>query len=206
MLDRPGVDAPPPSARALDRRRAAARPPRTRGAARARRRRRGRGEHLPAGRLRAPEILFIERATREGDPWSGHIAFPGGKRDPSDASLLATAVRETREEVGLGLPESALVVRLEDFFAHSNGYQVAQFVFALEGDGGVLVPNREVAGLLWTPLRVLVSPENANTFLFVRDGVRLEFPSVRLGEHVLWGMTYRMTQALLESVAVGGGA
>jgi 8-oxo-dGTP pyrophosphatase MutT (NUDIX family) len=148
-----------------------------------------------------PEILFIERATREGDPWSGHIAFPGGKRDPADASLLATAVRETREEVGLRLPESSLVVRFEDFFAYSNNYRVAQFVFALEGDGGVLVPNREVAGLLWTPLAVLVAPENASSFPFVREGVTVELPSVRLAQHVLWGMTYRMTEALLEAIA-----
>jgi 8-oxo-dGTP pyrophosphatase MutT (NUDIX family) len=154
----------------------------------------------PAG----PEILFIERATREGDPWSGHIAFPGGKRDPADASLLATAVRETHEEVGLRLPDASLVVRFDDFFAYTNGYQVAQFVFALDGDGGALVPNREVAGLMWTPLSVLVAPENASTFVFERDDVRMELPSVRLGEHVLWGMTHRMTQALLEAVASAG--
>lgn len=152
----------------------------------------------PAG----PEILFIERATREGDPWSGHIAFPGGKRDPADASLLATAVRETREEVGLRLPDASLVVRFDDFFAYTNGYQVAQFVFALEGDGGALAPNGEVAGVMWTPLAVLVAPENASTFVFVRDGMRMELPSVRLGEHVLWGMTYRMTQSLLEAIAL----
>src|SRR5262245_41364530 len=50
-----------------------------------------------------PELLFIERARREGDPWSGHMAFPGGRRDPKDTDLAATAARETHEEVGLGL-------------------------------------------------------------------------------------------------------
>jgi 8-oxo-dGTP pyrophosphatase MutT (NUDIX family) len=150
----------------------------------------------PAG----PEVLFIERATRDGDPWSGHIAFPGGKRDAADAGLLVTAVRETREEVGLALPPASLVVRFEDFYARTNGYQVAQFVFALEGDGGRLAPNPEVAAVLWTPLATLVAPENATTYTFSREGVTLDLPAVRLGSRVLWGMTHRMTQVLLESI------
>jgi 8-oxo-dGTP pyrophosphatase MutT (NUDIX family) len=151
----------------------------------------------PAG----PEVLYIERATRDGDPWSGHIAFPGGRRDPADASLLATAVRETLEEVALALPPQALVTRLDDFVALRFSTQVAQFVFALDGDCGPLAPNREVASLLWTPVATLVSPEHAATYRLDHDGQTLELPAVRLGSHVLWGMTYRMTQALLEALA-----
>jgi 8-oxo-dGTP pyrophosphatase MutT (NUDIX family) len=148
----------------------------------------------------SPEVLLIERARRDGDPWSGHIAFPGGKRDPADASLLATALRETTEEVGLRLPPSSLVTRFDDVFARSNGYQVAQLVFALEDDGGPLAPNEEVAAVLWTPLSVLFAPENAGTFQFDHDGQSMELPCARIGDHVLWGMTYRMLQALLEAV------
>ena len=55
------------------------------------------------------EALFIRRAERADDPWSGHIALPGGRREPGDADRLATAVRETREEVGVTLPASALL-------------------------------------------------------------------------------------------------
>jgi 8-oxo-dGTP pyrophosphatase MutT (NUDIX family) len=151
----------------------------------------------------SPEVLYIERAQREGDPWSGHIAFPGGKRDARDPSLLATAIRETREEVGLQLAPSSLLTRFEDFFARRNGYQVAHFVFALDDDGGTLTPNGEVASLLWTPLSALVDPANADTFHFVHDGQAVELPSVRIGGRVLWGMTFRMTQALLEVVSPG---
>jgi 8-oxo-dGTP pyrophosphatase MutT (NUDIX family) len=146
-----------------------------------------------------PEILFIERAKRDGDPWSGHIAFPGGRRDASDPSLLTTAVRETQEEVGLRLDPASLVVRLDDFVALSFATQVAHFVFALEGDGGALVPSAEVASMLWTPIDVLLAPENAGTYRFVHDGQTIELPCVHLGPHVLWGMTFRMVQALIEA-------
>jgi 8-oxo-dGTP pyrophosphatase MutT (NUDIX family) len=148
---------------------------------------------------RWPEILFIERAKREGDPWSGHIAFPGGRRDAADASLLATAVRETREEVGLRLEPASVVARLDDFVALSFATQVAHFVFALEGDGGALTPSAEVASMLWTPIDVLVAPENTGTYRFVHDGQTLELPCVHLGPHVLWGMTHRMVQALIDA-------
>src|SRR5262245_28580055 len=48
-------------------------------------------------------VLLIKRAKREGDPWSGHMALPGGRRDPKDASLIETAAREAREETGVDL-------------------------------------------------------------------------------------------------------
>ncbi len=150
----------------------------------------------------SPEVLLIERAKREGDPWSGHIAFPGGRRSPEDPALLNTAVRETREEVGLALPPASFLTRLEDVAARSNGYRVAQFVFALDDDGGALTASDEVARVLWTPMSVLVAPENAATYHFEREGQTFELPSVRLGSHVLWGMTYRMVQTLLVSLSV----
>ena len=148
------------------------------------------------------EVLFIERATREGDPWSGHIAFPGGRRDPGDESLLATAMRETEEEVGLRLAPESLATRLDDFRTRNDDTQVAQFVFELDDPATALAPNAEVASAFWTPIDVLLSPENASTKTFVRDGVSYELPAVRLGERVLWGMTYRMTLALLETVGL----
>jgi 8-oxo-dGTP pyrophosphatase MutT (NUDIX family) len=150
------------------------------------------------------EILFIKRAEREGDPWSGHLAFPGGKREPSDASLFSTAVRETEEEVGLRLPTAA--ARLSDVAARSNGYRVAQFVFALDEPQVALVTNAEVAATLWVPLERLASGEGAGTMKYPYQGMELTLPCVRLGEYVLWGMTYRMVRQLLEATGLAAAA
>jgi 8-oxo-dGTP pyrophosphatase MutT (NUDIX family) len=151
------------------------------------------------------ELFFIRRAEHPTDPWSGHIAFPGGRRDPGDASLLATAIRETREEVGIELDPSQLVARLPDVPAHTRSKRghlvVTPFVFAVRGDVNV-VPNHEVAGTLWVPFEKLVCGEGKGTFLWTWEGKTLELPCVRLdpGQHVLWGMTYRMLETILEAL------
>jgi 8-oxo-dGTP pyrophosphatase MutT (NUDIX family) len=138
---------------------------------------------------RGAEVLFILRAEREGDPWSGHMAFPGGMRGACDASLLDTAIRETLEEVGLALDPSSLVARLGDLLTHRNGLRVAQFVFALGGLTAPLVQSAEVAATLWAPL------EEAAVLEAGRPSADL--PSLRFGSHVVWGLTYRMLHRLL---------
>src|SRR5262245_25433216 len=85
------------------------------------------------------EVLLIRRAKKATDPWSGHMAFPGGRQDPEDLDLLHTAVRETKEEIGLDLlPDRNLVGRLDDLAAIVRGNRVglviAPFVFAIDGD------------------------------------------------------------------------
>lgn len=156
--------------------------------------------------LRAPregdgaEILLMRRAERQGDPWSGHMAFPGGRRDPGDPSLVATAIRETREEVGLDLEaHGALLARLPDTPALMGGERVgiviAPFVFALR-ESPALTLNEEVAEALWTPIGPLARGEVAGTFRHTRHGATLDFPCLRVGERVVWGLTYHMLQAL----------
>ncbi|HMJ14340.1 MAG TPA: CoA pyrophosphatase, partial [Polyangiaceae bacterium] len=85
------------------------------------------------------EALLIRRAAREGDPWSGHMAFPGGQREPHDQDLLDTAVRETHEEIGLDLREhAALLGRLETLPAVAGGRRIGMnvtpFVFELRSE------------------------------------------------------------------------
>ena len=151
------------------------------------------------------DLLFIRRAERATDPWSGHIAFPGGRRDPGDASLLATAVRETREEVGIDLSAGRLLGRLPDvpafLRAKSAGLVVTPFVFALPGDVRV-VPNVEVASTLWVPMSTLARGEGKSSFKLDYEGQTYDLPCIHLepGQHRLWGMTYRMLETLLDAV------
>jgi 8-oxo-dGTP pyrophosphatase MutT (NUDIX family) len=149
------------------------------------------------------ELLFIKRAEREGDPWSGHLAFPGGKREKADASLLVTAMRETQEEVGLRLAPEACLARFGDVTARSNGYRVAQFVFALDEPDVVLATSAEVTATLWVPLARLARFEGAGTVAWNGAGITVQLPCIYLGAYVLWGMTYRMMLQLLDALKVG---
>jgi 8-oxo-dGTP pyrophosphatase MutT (NUDIX family) len=147
------------------------------------------------------ELLFIRRAERVGDPWSGHVAFPGGRRDDVDASLELTARRETREELSLELDTAArLIGVLDDLRPRSPSLPsiaVRPFVFALLRDVA-LVPNDEVHSVFWMPLSELRDPVRATEHVFERGGAWLRFPAYRWGEDVVWGMTERIVTQLIE--------
>lgn len=154
-----------------------------------------------------PEILFIERAASKKDPWSGQIAFPGGGKEVLDADLKQTAIRETLEEIGLALDERMIIGRLDDQQGSNRNralnLAISCFIFRLEHDPR-LVLNYEVAEAFWTPLNALTNPVN---HFFYQTQHRLEpFSAIRLGHgsngqnRVLWGLTYRFVQRLLEIV------
>ncbi len=150
------------------------------------------------------EILLIRRAEREGDPWSGHMAFPGGRRDRTDATLLDTAIREAQEEVGIHLERDArLLRRLPDLPAFARSQRadltITPFVFAA-ADIGELRPNAEVAEALWTPLGPLVRGEGAGTFEYTHESGVWTFPCLDVNGHRVWGLTYRMLELLRQAL------
>lgn len=156
------------------------------------------------------ELFFILRAEKEGDPWSGHVAFPGGRRDARDAHLLATAIRETREEVGLDLERAELLARLPDVPAFTRSKRgtlvVTPYVFAMREEATPTL-NHEVQSVLWVPFASLARGEGKDAFAWSWEGKTLDLPCIRIGpeKHVLWGMTYRMLETLLEALAVPNG-
>jgi len=152
------------------------------------------------------EILFIRRAEHEKDPWSGHMGFPGGRAEPGDASLEATAVRETLEETGLDLARSGVRLgALDEVKALARGRPVdlaiAPFVFRLRErlDGA---PSHEVVSLHWRPLERLLAPETRSTLHYQYEETVLELPCLRIEGLVIWGLTCRMfdnLRAVLEA-------
>jgi 8-oxo-dGTP pyrophosphatase MutT (NUDIX family) len=146
-----------------------------------------------------PELLFIRRATREGDPWSGQIALPGGRWSPSDADLEATALRETLEETGLDVRASGAVIGVLDELRPITPTLppiiVAPYV-AIVRPPGDLVLSDEVAAAFWVPWSLLTHPEaDVESEVTVR-GATFRTSSLVLGEHIVWGMTERILRQL----------
>lgn len=139
------------------------------------------------------ELLFIERARQPGDPWSGQMAFPGGRRHAEDAHLAHTARRETEEEVGLSLGEP--IGRLDDVSGtrhpHISPLVVAPFVYQLP-ERGPLALNHEVADTVWIPLEWILDPRSAVPYRLRRAGYENTFPAFRYDRYTVWGLTYRM--------------
>jgi len=155
----------------------------------------------PAG---LAEVLFIERALREGDPWSGHMAFPGGRQAPIDPSARSTAERETLEEVGLDLRAAETLGRLDDLEGRSRGRPVglvvSAFVYHLP-DPPPLRINCEVEAAFWVPLRDLFDRERHVEYRWRPQRETLGLPGIQVGEaraHVVWGLTYRFLERFLE--------
>jgi 8-oxo-dGTP pyrophosphatase MutT (NUDIX family) len=153
----------------------------------------------------ATELLLIKRASFPGDPWSGHIAFPGGRRAPDDRSPRDTAIRETREEVGLELEPARFLGRLDDVAPRPGApnVSISPFVFSV-GTSAELRLNHEVALALWVPIDHLADPASATDYLHeLAGGTALRFPAIRLDEHVIWGLTYRIIAQFLDLARTG---
>jgi 8-oxo-dGTP pyrophosphatase MutT (NUDIX family) len=154
------------------------------------------------------ELLFIRRAEHENDPWSGHMSFPGGRAEPADPSIDATAVRETLEETGIDLArDGERLGALDDVQAMARGRPVdlviAPRVFRLSGSFAG-APSHEVVSLHWLSLERLLAPETRGSFAYTHEGTPLELPCLRIDGLVIWGLTYRMFESL--ALILGGAA
>ena len=140
------------------------------------------------------ELLLIRRAEREGDPWSGHVALPGGRHDATDASLEDTALREVWEEVGIDVRRSGRVLgTLDDLVPRSPSLPpVAVRPFVATVGDVTLAPNHEVAAAAWIPLDALRAPEASCQSTVLSRGQRWVVPSFVVGDYLVWGMTERI--------------
>jgi len=151
------------------------------------------------------EFLLMQRARHKNDPWSGQMAFPGGKVEPKDVSKKATAIRETHEEVGIRLTEQEFIGQLDDLYGmnakNRNNVHVACFVFKLDGPVR-LKSNHEVEDLVWLPMAYLSDNQHAIDFYHPKDKA-IKMPAVLIDqdkEQILWGMSLRMLQTLYKLI------
>ncbi len=172
------------------------------------------GPPSPAGRKEAAvaliirprealDVLLIKRAVHERDPWSGHMALPGGRWEPGDPGLRHTATRETREETGVDLQTSGLDLgKLDDVQPVNTGLpieRIAPFAFAVSPDTEAVVASHELDSVHWVPIDLLTDPRTASTTRIHFSGFSKSFPSYHVvGEHV-WGLTHRILTRFLDA-------
>lgn len=150
------------------------------------------------------EVLLIHRAHNPVDPWSGHMAFPGGRVEEGDGDSLSAAVRETSEEVGLDLRRRASQIgRLSDATPRGGGRRlgvvIVPHVFSIEDDPP-LAPNEEVQDVVWVPLGYLADRSNRSTMWWRRGILPVRFPCCRYRGFVIWGVTLRILDEMIEVV------
>ncbi|MTV26288.1 NUDIX domain-containing protein [Nitriliruptoraceae bacterium ZYF776] len=139
---------------------------------------------------------FIQRVERPGDRWSGQMALPGGKRDPEDPDLAATAAREAAEEVGLEL--GTPLGRLADQRGRVRSGLVATYVFGLAEQHPMVPQPTEVQGAFWIPLTTLFDPGSAVRYRWAG----IPFPGIAHGPRVIWGLTHRIVEDFGDTVGV----
>ncbi|MDA0709737.1 MAG: CoA pyrophosphatase [bacterium] len=145
------------------------------------------------------QVLFIERAAHPNDPWSGHIAFPGGTIEPEDADLRQTAERETREELGFELSCAHYLGQLDDVTGATLPVQVSAYVYAVDHKPD-LCPNEEVCALFWSSFRDIIDPDRLKTLQLTNWQPLKEVPAIDLlgpDRPLLWGLTYRIVAQLV---------
>jgi len=150
------------------------------------------------------ELLFIRRADHPQDPWSGQMAFPGGRAEPGEEDLKATAVRETAEEIGVDLESAAECLGiLDEVRAMARmrpvSLTILPFVFRLRGEIAPVLSD-EVRSLHWIPLDELLAAERRSVMDYVQEGATMQFPCLRVEDVVIWGLTYRMLLGLEERI------
>ena len=152
----------------------------------------------------APDaILLIRRSERLGDPWSGHIALPGGRQDPLDPDLLGTVFRETREEVGIQLERGHLMGSLEAVVPLSPvlpPLAVRPFVFLLD-HRPALALNSEVASATWVEVDHLLQPTTHHPVQLEVAGTLRLVPAYQLEHGVIWGLTERILTSLIDCIS-----
>jgi 8-oxo-dGTP pyrophosphatase MutT (NUDIX family) len=156
--------------------------------------------------LPGSEVLLIRRAEVPDDPWSGHMALPGGRMSARDRHSLDAARRETFEEVGLELGAGArLLGRLPSVRAIAQGkatnLSIEPFVFAIAQSSEIVLDPSEVAEALWISLGSLSGESLRTRFRYARDGAEIDLPAWNVDGRIVWGLTHRTLENLFAALS-----
>ncbi len=142
------------------------------------------------------EVLLIKRAESERDPWSGHVALPGGRRDPEDANLTRTAIREAAEETGVELSSSGWSLgRLGQVVPSHPALPpitITPYVFGVPEMVEAHANSAEVDRVLWVTVPVLLNPKTRGITTIVLPEGSADFPCYWVDGHAIWGLTFRI--------------
>ena len=141
-------------------------------------------------------LLLVRRTIRQRDPWSGQIAFPGGHMTSQDSTLLDTAIRETREEVGISLLNHELLGRINDAHSRRRELVVTPFVASLRWRRAIVLQREEVAEATWVPINNLQKSPSIRRCIKTSEG-ELEADGIPYGDQIIWGLTLRIINDLL---------
>ena len=148
------------------------------------------------------EVLLIKRAESEQDPWSGHVAFPGGRRDAGDVSLERTAIRETSEETGVELSSSGWSLGRLAQVAPSHPtlprITITPYVFGVPRETEANADSVEVDQVLWVTLSALLDPKTRGTTTIRLPEGPADFSCYWVDGLVVWGLTFRILSEFAE--------
>ncbi len=142
------------------------------------------------------EVLFVKRLENIADPWSGQMAFPGGRRDAKDQNLRETVIRETLEETGINLLEGCRFLGVTDAVRSAvlSEIEVCPFVILLERETEIKLNRKELNDFVWVLLDELAQHKTSVKFSFG------EFPAYYVGNNVVWGLTYSIVEKFVQAL------
>jgi 8-oxo-dGTP pyrophosphatase MutT (NUDIX family) len=141
------------------------------------------------------DLLLVKRVENPSDTWSGHMALPGGKREPKDGSLKDTVMRETLEETGVALDPCGFLGVLDAVRSELRpDFKILPFVVLLEGEPRLKLNRAELEKFMWVPYEEAVQSKGTAEFSFGK------VPTYRFADAVVWGVTYNILSEFIEAV------
>jgi 8-oxo-dGTP pyrophosphatase MutT (NUDIX family) len=147
--------------------------------------------------LPVESVLLVKRNVQRDDPWSGHYAFPGGRREERDATIYHTCIREVKEETGIGLEPGSLHQTCEPALAGRNvkaPILVQPYVFRMRERPPVIIEEREISRYTWLSTAALKNRARHQVIEVRSAMVKPVFP---MDDYFIWGFTYSLLCRLL---------